>query len=84
MAVFIARAIVTPTGEAGLASYTPPATPSFPDVPTDYWSYKHIEYLKSRASSTARRRHYHPENGVTRDQMAVYVARAFGLGGGGI
>jgi hypothetical protein len=23
---------------------------------------------------------YHPERQVTRDQMAVYVARAFGLG----
>ncbi|UCC69749.1 MAG: S-layer homology domain-containing protein [Armatimonadota bacterium] len=25
--------------------------------------------------------YYHPEFAVTRDQMAVYVARAFGLGG---
>jgi Tol biopolymer transport system component len=80
MAVYVARAIVDPTGETGLADYTPPTTASFPDVATDYWAYKHVEYCKAAGvvngywDGT-----YGPENVVTRDQMAVYVARAFGL-----
>ena len=40
MSVFISRSIVTPTGDAGLASYTPPATATFADVPTSFWTYK--------------------------------------------
>ena len=78
MAVFIARSIVRPTGEAGLAAYEPPETPSFSDVPSSYWLYKHIEYLAEPgivagyADGT-----YQPTWDVTRDQMAVYIARAF-------
>ena len=80
MAAFMARAIVTPTGEAGLASYTPPATPSFPDVPPDFWTYKHIEYLKAQGIVGGYWDGlYHPEIVCTREQMAVFVARAFGL-----
>jgi len=80
MAAFIARAIVTPHGEAGLASYTPPATPSFPDVATDFWTYKHIEYLKEQhIVGGYPDGWYHPEIVCTRDQMAVYITRAFGL-----
>ena len=80
MAAFIARAIVTPTGEAGLAGYTPPATPSFPDVPTDFWTYKHIEYIKSQGIVGGYPDgRYHPEGLCTRDQMAVFIARAFEL-----
>jgi hypothetical protein len=80
MAVYIARSIADPTGETGLAGYTPPTTSSFSDVATDYWAYKHIEYCKAEGvvngygDGT-----YGPENPVTRDQMAVYVVRAFGL-----
>jgi PKD repeat protein len=80
MAVYIARAVVSPTGDAGLASYTPPATPDFPDVLTNFWAYKYIEYCKSHMivqgfpDGT-----YHPEYVVTRDQMAVYIQRAFQL-----
>jgi N-acetylmuramoyl-L-alanine amidase len=80
MAVFIARSVVTPTGEAGLAGYDPPDVPSFPDVPSGYWSYKHIEYCKERGivagypDGT-----YKPTQYVTRDQMAVYLQRAFRL-----
>ena len=44
MAVFIARSIVTPLGDAGLANYTPPTTASFSDVPTSYWAFKYVEY----------------------------------------
>ncbi len=80
MAVFIARSIVTPTGDAGLVSFTPPATPSFPDVPTSFWSFKHVEYLKqAKVVGGYADGDYHPEYGVTRDQMAVFVARAFQL-----
>jgi len=80
MAVFIARSVVTPTGEDGLAGYSPPDMPSFTDVPTDFWSYNHIEYCKERGivagypDGT-----YQPSRQVSRDQMAVYVARAFQL-----
>ncbi len=80
MAVYISRAIVTPHGEAGLAGWTPPASPHFTDVPTDYWAYKYVEYAKAAGVVTGYwDQSYRPENEVTRDQMAVYVARAFGL-----
>lgn len=80
MAVFIARAIASPVGDEGLANYTPPTTPTFPDVSTDDWSYKAVEFLASKGvvqgydNGT-----YRPSATVTRDQMAVYLARAFQL-----
>jgi len=80
MVVYIARSVVTPTGEAGLATYIPPTTPDFPDVPTTFWAYKYVEYCKGRSivagypDGT-----YQPAVVVTRDQMAVYVQRAFQL-----
>ena len=80
MAVFIARSIVTPTGEAGLADYIPPPTLTFPDVPGHHWSRKHIEYLaESDIADGYADGLYRPTSYVTRDQMAVYVARAFEL-----
>ena len=80
MAAFIARAMVTPHGEAGLASYTPPATPDFPDVPADFWVFKHVEYLvQHKVVSGYADGSYHPEVVCTRDQMAAFVARAFQL-----
>ena len=83
MAVFIARAIVDPLGDEGLASYTPPATPSFDDV-TDSndwaWCHKYVEYLHDQVIVAGYPDGlYHPESVVTRDQMAVYIARAFDL-----
>jgi hypothetical protein len=80
MAVYIARAIVEPTCRAELGCYTPPSTPTFPDVPTDHWAFKHIEYCAQEdVVKGYEDGYYHPERVVTRDQMAVYVARAFGL-----
>ncbi|MGD0114229.1 MAG: S-layer homology domain-containing protein, partial [Armatimonadota bacterium] len=82
MAVFIARSIATPTGEEGMKSYTPPATPTFPDVPTSFWAYKYVEYIAQPAIAVTQGYPdglYHPEYACTRDQMAVYVARAFQL-----
>jgi len=80
MAVYIARSIVEPKGEAGLEGYAPPTTPDFPDVDTDYWAYKHIEYcfeqgiVQGFPSGS-----YRPGLVADRAQMAVYVQRAFGL-----
>lgn len=76
MAVFIARAVAGGDGNIPPG----PATPSFPDVPQDFWAYDHVEYLCSQGVvggyDDGR---YHPEYLVTRDQMAVFVQRAFGL-----
>jgi len=84
MAAFIARSIVTPTGEAGLASYTPPATPSFSDVPAGAWNYKDVEYIKSVGIVGGYPDGlYHPEIICARDQMAVFVSRAFHFTWGG-
>ncbi len=80
MAVFVARTLVTPHGEAGLASYTPPTTPSFPDVPTDFWAYKYVEYIKAQnVTQGGTDGKYSPDALCTRDQMAVYIERAFKL-----
>ena len=82
MSVFIARAIATPTAGADLVNYTPPATATFSDVATTFWAYKYVEYI-AQASIGVTKGYpdglYHPEYVCTRDQMAVYVARAFQL-----
>ena len=76
MAVFIARAHAG--GDAGVPAG--PETATFDDVPTDYWSYKYVEYCAANAiiqgySPTT----YGPTGAVTRDQMAVFITRAFDL-----
>jgi PKD repeat protein len=77
MAVYISRSICTPTGEAGLADYTPPATPSFSDVATDYWAYTYIEYAVAANIVTGYGdQTYRPEYVLDRGQMAVFIARA--------
>ncbi len=82
MSVFIARAIATPADGADLVNYTPPTTATFPDVPTDFWAYKYVEYIAQPGVGVTKGYpdgDYHPEYICTRDQMAVYVARAFRL-----
>jgi len=82
MAVFVARAICDPVGEGGLAGYTPPAMPTFPDVDGGFWAYKYVEYIADPARAVAGGYPdgtYRPAVICTRDQMAVYVARAFPL-----
>jgi len=80
MAVYVARALVAPTGEAALADYVPADPRNFPDVPDTFWAYKHIEYcVENGVVQGYEDGLYHPEIVVTRDQMAVYIARAFGL-----
>ncbi len=90
MAVYIARAMVAPSGEAALADYDPPATPSFEDVAEDFWAYRHVEYCVEQGvvqgypypdpdnpAETIYR--YQPAWIVTRAQMAAYITRAFNL-----
>ncbi|MGD0112163.1 MAG: S-layer homology domain-containing protein [Armatimonadota bacterium] len=82
MSVFIARAIATPTAGADLVNYTPPTTATFPDVATTFWAYKYVEYIAQPSIAVTKGYpdgDYHPEYVCTRDQMAVYVARAFRL-----
>jgi Tol biopolymer transport system component len=80
MAVYVARSLVAPSGEAGLADYVPSNPRNFPDVPSNYRAYKHIEYCVEHGVVNGYGDGlYHPEIIVTRDQMAVYVAEAFGL-----
>jgi len=75
MAVYIARALVRPSGDAGIPDPEPP--PTFPDVLPDFWAYKQIEYAVSQnvvqgyPDGT-----YQPSLVVDRGQMAVYIARA--------
>jgi len=76
MAVFVARAMAG--GDSGVP--TGPATATFPDVPTDFWAFKYVEYAKANSVVGGYPDGwYHPELPVTRDQMAVFVARAFAL-----
>jgi len=80
MAVFMARAIVDPTGEEGLQYYEPPINATFTDVHTNHWAYKHIEYITDMEITTGYPDGlFRPTVTCTRDQMAAYMARAFGI-----
>ena len=80
MAAFVARAVAEPTGEEGLATFDAPEAPSFSDVPASMWCYLHVEYLADLGIVTGYSDGlYRPGATVTRDQMSVYVARAFDL-----
>jgi len=82
MAVYIARSICEPTGEEGLVGYVPADPCEFPDVPETLWAYMHIQYCVEHGVVQGYDDGlYRPDSLVTRDQMAVYVARAFQLGG---
>jgi hypothetical protein len=80
MAVYVARAVAG--GDSSVPDYI--GTPTFTDVPgTDSaweWCRKYVEYCAASGivqgywDGT-----YRPENEVTRDQMAVYMQRAFQL-----
>jgi allophanate hydrolase subunit 2 len=80
MAVFVARAIVDPTGDDGLSGYQPPEVATFADVAIGSWAYQYVEYIASQSITRGYPEGlYHPEFKCTRDQMAVYVSRAFEL-----
>ena len=82
MAVYVARSLV-----GGITVPSGPADGTFEDVP-DYdpgpahWAYDEIEYcVAHEVVAGYDPTHYRPDEAVTRDQMAVYVQRAFALGG---
>jgi hypothetical protein len=82
MAVYIARAMVAPSGDAAILDPGPYAT--FPDVPGESdewaWCWKHVEYLFLRYVVTGYLDGcYHPEFPVTRDLMSAYITWAFQL-----
>jgi len=74
MAVFLLRA------KHG-SSYTPPtATGVFEDVPLSHWAVHWIEQLAAEGiTSGCDSNNYCPDAVVTRDQMAVFLVRTFGL-----
>jgi len=74
MAVFLLR------GKYG-ASYSPPtATGVFSDVDLGYWAVHWIEQLAAEGITVGcGNGNYCPEGIVTRDQMAVFLVRTFGL-----
>ena len=61
MATFIARARAPLSERPDLPSYVPPTTPSFPDVPADFWAYKVIEYCFVNGIVNGYSDGYHPE-----------------------
>jgi hypothetical protein len=77
MAAFIARALCG--GESSVP--VGPATASFPDVPASFTFFRHVEYiLGAGVTSGYQDGLYHPERQCLRDQMAVFVTRAFDFG----
>ncbi len=81
MSAFVARSIALPTGDEGLRSYQPPANPTFSDLPADHWAFKYVEYLvEQRIAGGYPDSTFQPGNVCTRAEMAVYLARGFGLG----
>lgn len=75
MAVFIARAMCG--GEDNVPDPPCDSAP-FPDVDCEFWARRHIQYLQSEAVTGGYGDgRYHPEYVCTRDQMAVFIARAF-------
>jgi uncharacterized repeat protein (TIGR02543 family) len=83
MAVFIARAMVAPAARPDLGGYMPPVNPTFPDVTSANgwkWAYKFVEYAAGNGTIKGYPEgNYRPDETCTRDQMAVYIARAFKL-----
>ena len=78
MAVFVARSMVAPAGDAGIPPG--PVTATFPDVPTDHWAYKQVEYCHGQGVVSGYwDGTYRPEEVVNRGAMAVFVVRAFEL-----
>jgi hypothetical protein len=76
MSVFIARADAG--GDGGVPDG--PAEATFDDVPTDHWAYKYVEYCVDNGIVGGYDPvTYAPDVIVTRDQMAVFISRAFDL-----
>jgi hypothetical protein len=76
MAVYVARA----RDWVGIDDDMTTAPELFPDVPAGFWSGAAVQTcVDNGVVHGYADGYYHPENLVTRDQMAVYVARAFNL-----
>lgn len=81
MAVFLSRALgITPLTPQEVAD----STPTFEDVPKTYWAYNCIEPFKDQGITRGCRvenekLYFCPDTEVDRAQMAVFLARAFGL-----
>jgi hypothetical protein len=74
MAVFLLRA------KHGSTYLPPAATGVFGDVPTDHWAAPWIEQLADEGiTAGCGSGDYCPAKAVTRDQMAVFLVRTFGL-----
>ena len=74
MAVFLLKAI------HGASYSPPPATGTFTDVAAGYWAAAWIEQLAAEGiTGGCGTGVYCPENPVTRDQMAVFLVKAFNL-----
>jgi subtilisin len=57
-----------------------PDSASLSDVPGTFWAYKHVEHCVGQGVVKGYDDgYYHPDLPVTGDQMAVYIASAFGL-----
>lgn len=79
MAAFVARAMA-----GGEPAVPDPecTTPPFADVPCDFWARKHIQYLVAAGVvGVYGDGSYRPHKDCNRNQMAAYMARAFGKGG---
>ncbi len=75
MAAYVSRA--TAGGDDSVPDAV--ADPTFPDVPDDHWAYSYIEYVVSTEIVEGYPDgEYKPAEVVTRDQLAVYIARARG------
>ena len=80
MAAFIARAMAG--GDGNVPDYGG-APQVFQDVPWDHWAWKYIMYcwfhgVVEGYIGSDDKRYYGPDSTVTRDQMAVFIARAKG------
>jgi len=74
MAVFLLRA------RYGSAHSPPPATGVFGDVDSSHWAAAWIEHLAAEGiTAGCGNENYCPDAVVTRDQMAVFLVRTFGL-----
>jgi hypothetical protein len=81
MAVYIARSL------AGGDAYVPPGpgVATFPDVPTDHWAFRHVQYCVSQGVVAGYPDNtYRPDAELDRGQMAVFIARAMCGGEGGV
>ncbi len=85
MAVYLSRALC-----GGDENVPPgPLEATFDDVATDYWAYDYVEYCVAQGvvqgytqddpETPENEATYLPDLTVTRDQMAVYITRAFQL-----